>query len=297
MNAAINSSISPEGKENKGLLPDHIMYYDRDCAMCTWYTKAMVRHGILQRQGRQCYQQASADQEYLPHDAVPLDLDRARNEIALFDTKSGQVHYGLRSFLVLFSKQLPALAPLFGTPWTERLIRPLYRLVSYNRKVISPPRVFEEEGACTPDFKLGWRLAYLLIGSLITAMILAAYALKLPLAADSAGLARELTICLGQLLFQGLIVRSIRRERLWHYLGNIVTISMVGALGLLPVLLIDALFELPVAVIVGHFVVVLFLMLKEHVRRVKYLQLPWWLTITWLGYRFVLLVFALYLYL
>jgi len=271
-------------------MAQQIMYYDRDCLMCTWYTRTMVKHGILDKQGRQCYQEAVTLAETDAGQGPDIDLNRARNEIALLDTEKGTVHYGLHSFFVLFGKQLPILRPLFDSKWFITLARPLYRLISYNRKVISPPLRFEEAGSCTPDFKIGWRLAYIFIATLMTGLILTGYANLLAPLIGQAEIGREFLICGGQVIVQALILRLTANERILHYLGNMVTISMVGALGLTPVLLLSAFIDLPIALICGHFFFVVWLMFKEHIRRVKYLQLPAYLTLTWVLYRLFILI-------
>jgi len=48
---------------------------------------------------------------------------------------------------------------------------------------------------------------------------------------------RELAVCIGQVLWQGAAIYFIFREKFWDYLGNMSTVSLIGGLLLLPVLL------------------------------------------------------------
>jgi len=106
----------------------------------------------------------------------------------------------------------------------------------------------------------------------------------------------EWLIAIGQLVFQGAIVFFLRKDRLLHYFGQLMTISLIGSLLLLPVILLDSLFiSLPSAVYLSYFTIPVAIMLWQHIRRIKILELPSFLTITWIGYRLLLLaIFYLY---
>jgi hypothetical protein len=72
-----------------------------------------------------------------------------------------------------------------------------------------------------------------------------------------------------------------------------MTISFAGALLLLPVLLLHQWFGSSSAYYAGWFLIVAGLMLIEHIRRTKLLQLGWVLTITWVLYRLLILLLIL----
>lgn len=263
------------------------IYYDPECKMCAWYTGAMVNRGILQEKGRKAYQELSEK------DDLWIDRNRARNEIALVDTHSGRVNYGVDSFLHLFASRWPRLQRVFQSQTLKSLAQPLYKFISYNRKVISPPEVFEEEGSCTPDFNISMRVAYILITWVITSVILTMYSHLLFPIVPGSGFGREFLICGGQILFQASILKGIGSKRIIHYLGNMMTISALGAIGFLPLLALSTVFEISPLIALMVFAMTVFVMFLEHLRRVKYLQLPWFITLTWILYRVLVLLFIL----
>jgi hypothetical protein len=100
---------------------------------------------------------------------------------------------------------------------------------------------------------------------------------------------REYLVCGGQLFFQGTIISFIAKDKLWSYLGNMMTISFAGALLLLPGLLIAHWVSIAPLFYVLYFMAVAGLMFLEHIRRTHLLQLGWALSISWACYRLLVL--------
>ena len=73
-----------------------------------------------------------------------------------------------------------------------------------------------------------------------------------------------------------------------------MTISLGGALLLLPGLILSALVNMNPIVYCAWFIVVADLMLLEHVRRSKILAIGGIPTLTWVLYRLIVLLFILY---
>lgn len=263
-------------------LKNHLILFDAECPMCSMYTKAFVRTGLLEQNGRASYQET-------PVEACPMvDRQRAVNEIALIDQTTGEVSYGIRSLFKLFSVALPALRPVFEFGPLVWLMSKVYAFISYNRRVIIPAA--NEQYAYQPTFKLHYRIAYLLFTWALTAYILTGY-VHLMYGLLPVGTAyREYLVCGGQIFFQGLIVSMIAKNQRWAYLGNMMTISFAGALLLLPGLLLAACFNLPPLFYVCYFMTVAGLMFLEHIRRTKLLKLGWTLTISWACYRLLVLL-------
>ena len=76
-------------------------------------------------------------------------------------------------------------------------------------------------------------------------------------------------------------------KKTWDYLGNMMTISLAGSLLLIPAILIHP----SKNIATGYFLTVAALMLLEHIRRTKLLNLGWLPTITWIAYRALILIF------
>lgn len=213
-------------------LQDNLILFDAECPMCQLYTKAFVSTGLLEKNGRIAYQ------EY-PAQACPtLDWQRAVNEIALINQKTGEVSYGIESLLRICSVAMPALKPLFQFKPFIWLMAKLYAFVSYNRRVIIPAPLESGSFQFQPSFKKHYRIAYLIFSWFITAFVLSAYGKQMIEILPKGHIYREYIICGGQIIFQAFNMFFYKREKLWDYLGNLMTVSLAGALLLLPILII-----------------------------------------------------------
>jgi predicted DCC family thiol-disulfide oxidoreductase YuxK len=267
-------------------LAGYTILYDAECPMCNLYSQAFVATGMLDKTGRASYQQ-------MPEAACPLvDRQRAINEIALVNTQTGEVNYGIRSLLKVIGHAFPVFGPLFNFSPFAGLMSKVYAFISYNRKVIIPAKA--DENGLQPTFNLFYRLLYLLFTSLSVGFILTHYAGHLTAFVPIGSPYREYMICSGQVLFQGIIVALYRPAKKWDYLGNMMTISFAGALLLLPMLIIAKFAAIPAIIFILYFLAVAGLMFLEHIRRTKILDLGWLLTITWAAYRLGILLLIFY---
>jgi len=265
-------------------LNNHLILFDAECPMCSLYTKAFVSAGLIESAGRAAYQQ-------LNQSACPMvDRQRAVNEIALVNQTTGEVTYGINSLFKIFATAMPALKPLFAfTPFVW-IMSKLYAFISYNRRVIIPAPINTHTFEFKPTFKLHYRLFYLAFTWIITAYILTAYVHLMKGLLPQGYAFREYLVCAGQIFFQGAVMYHIAKDKLWDYLGNLMTISFAGALLLTIGLLAAHWFALPVIVYVGYFMLVVGCMFLEHIRRSKLLGLGWTLTISWALYRALILL-------
>jgi len=268
---------------NMKTLKNHVILYDAECPMCNLYTRAFTTTGMLDTNGRAPYQD-------MPEFACPLvHRQRSVDEIALINKTTGEVRYGIDSLFAIIGASFPVLKPLFNWQPFHWAMRKLYAFISYNRKIIIPAPKTDTPGI-QPSFKLRYRIAWLLFTAMISGCILTVYAKFLTgwLPIDNPW--REYAICGGQLLFQGAIVTAIAPSKRWDYLGNMMTISLAGALLLLPMLAAAALFRLSPLIPAVYFFLVVALMLLEHRRRTHLMDLGRILTVTWIAYRIAILL-------
>jgi hypothetical protein len=293
-------------------LKNHVILYDAECPMCNLYTHAFTATGMLDEKGRAPYQEVLAAKAQVgapettplwdPTGACPLiDRQRAVNEIALVNTLTGEVQYGIESLFAVIANAFPFFRPLFSCRPFVRVMRRVYAFISYNRKVIIPPprRTTGEartgnhriagEAALAPSFSLRYRVAYLLFTWLVVGGILTAYAPLLKGMVPLGNAYREYLICGGQIFFQGLVLALYAPARRWDYLGNMMTISLGGALLLTPALLAAKFFHLSALLFTLYFLAVAGLMFLEHMRRSRLLGLGWLPTASWTLYRLALL--------
>ncbi len=264
-------------------LQNHVIFYDAECPMCKLYTQAFVNAHMLDAAGRASYQQ-------MPDEVCPMiDRQRAVNEIALINTQTGEVIYGVESLLKVIMHSVPVVKYLFNNKPVLWLLQKAYNFISYNRRVIVPGSNMEGNDL-QPSFRLSYRLLYLLIIWLIVGAILTRYADFLIGVVPAGNAYREYLVCGGQILFQGLVVAFYAPAKKWDYLGNMMTVSLAGALILLPVMWLAKLFAFSAIVCTVVFMAVAGLMFLEHIRRTKLLHLGWALTISWVIYRLLILI-------
>lgn len=264
-------------------LENHMILFDGECPMCRVYTKAFVKTGMLDASGREAYQNRMDN-------VCPLiDKQRAVNEIALVNLNSGEVTYGVASIFKIVGNAYPAFKPLFTFKPFVWLMSKLYAFISYNRRVIIPAGQPGDGFAYQPTFKKHYRIAYLLFTWFCAGYILTAYAHLLSPMVPLGNPYREYLICGGQIIFQGFIISTFARDKRWNYLGNMMTISFAGSLLLLVLLAISKWFYIQPLFFILYFMAVAGLMLLEHIRRTKLMELGWVMTITWVLYRVILL--------
>ncbi|HVS93154.1 MAG TPA: hypothetical protein VHE59_14030 [Mucilaginibacter sp.] len=269
-------------------LKNHIILYDAECPMCKLYTGQLVKRGMLDAGGRAPYQA-------MPEKVCPyVDRQRAVNEIALVNTETGEVEYGVKSLFNVIAHSLPVFAPLFNFRPFIWLMGRAYSFVSYNRRVLAPSAGDQHSGI-NPTFSLKHRLAYLLFTCISVGFVLTHYAHLLTGFVPIGNPYREYLICSGQVVFQGIIVSLYAPDKRWDYLGNMMTISFAGALLLVPAILLCYFIQWALFFPL-YFMLVVGLMFLEHVRRTRLLQLGWLLSVTWVMYRIILLLIILNLF-
>ena len=186
------------------------LIYDDACPMCKAYTAGFKRVGWCNRTAF-----SGVVQRAIP---AGLDLDRARHEIPLVDPETGEVYYGLDAMTRVMAAGVPALRPVLRSHLLHALLTPLYKIITYNRRVIAGTHAPAVGFDCAPDRHRGWRWTY------ITVMVAFTVWLGLP------GLLSAL-VAIG-----GLAGLYIAHDRL-NYLGHYDTVIFLAALAinLLPV--------------------------------------------------------------
>ena len=266
-------------------LTGYTLLLDADCPMCNVYAKAFEQAGMIESTTAVPYQLANEDQ------IAGVAMEKARNEIALINTHTKEICYGVASLVHILSTRFPSIKKVMENNWVKKVVTHLYKFVSFNRKVIVPTATQKVvKRFCIPDFHLGYRMAYLVFVLLMSAYVLFNYLQPIN---ESVGLVttayRELLICGGQFVWQSLMLGQLNLQKRMEYLGNMATVSLIGTFLLVPVLLLQAVLVISPFVSGGYFILVVGLMLSEHLRRCRLLEIGWFPTISWLGYRFVVL--------
>lgn len=264
-------------------LKNHTILFDAECPMCKVYTQAFVSSGMLDGHGRQAYQQVG---RHCP----TVDMQRAVNEIALVNNDNGEVSYGIKSLFKILGHACPVFKPIFSCRPFVLVMEGVYALISYNRRVIIPAQQPVSAGEYQASFRLRYRLIYLFLTAVLAAAILTHYTPMLFPLLPKGNAHREYWICFGQLGVQGVLVSLLNRPKAWDYLGNMMTISLGGALLLLPLLILAHWIPVAPPVALVYFMVVVSLMFLEHIRRTRLLGVSVGLTVSWITYRFIVLL-------
>jgi hypothetical protein len=269
-------------------LKHHTLLYDTDCPVCAAYTKGFIQSGMLDDQGRTPFEAG------IKLYGGILDANRSRNEIALVNTQNHSVLYGIDSLNYVITQRFPFLKGLLHHVVVLFLLKKFYAFISFNRKVIAPS---PDDGSqvCIPDFNLSYRVLYLALSAVLTSIILLRYSALLQGIVPASNLFREYAMCFGQIAFQGslLLLFRLKKEQLFDYLGNMMTVSLIGGLLLLPVLFLSNFVALPSIFSLAWFFAVVVFMFLQHRKRVRSIKAPAWLSYTWLLYRALVLLFIL----
>lgn len=267
--------------KNKNLL------VDQDCPMCVLYGDTFTKTGLISEETVNPYQIIETEK------AKKIDMERGKSEIALFDNVSEETIYGVDALIEIVSHSNNFLNRFLKSAFIYQSLKKLYKFISYNRKVIFPTKVKINVRSCTPAFSFNYRLYYIIISTLIVGLLLSGF---VGFISDKAFINHhwrwEFAIGFGQIIWQTPVILFLNKTKLMDYLGNMCTVSLIGSLALLPILIINMINELSLYVNIVSFGFIIALMLYEHIRRCKILELPLLVTASWLIFRiFVLTIF------
>ncbi len=265
-------------------LQNYKLLIDADCPMCRLYGNAFEAQGLIEKGTCSPYQTIDLSIANL------VDMNRAKNEIAFVNTQNNEVVYGLDAFKVILTNAYPILKPFSNLKALDWIGRKLYRFVSTNRKVIVPAKVSGND--CTPTLNVKYRLVYILFVALFSTIIIYKYSVSInQMMGWTSSIYRELIMCFGQIIWQSLFLHKILKNKRLDYLGNMMTVSLIGTLLLLPMFF----FNTNPIVHLGYFMMVVGIMLLEHLRRCKILEIGIIPSISWVCYRVMVLGVIFYL--
>lgn len=279
--------MKPFEQASTGQIDDYIMIYDADCPLCNWYTSKFVKHGMLSEKGRERYQFAGP---FVKHS---IDMDKARNHIALHNKTTGRTTYGYESLITLLGTKWKWLQKTGKIILIKGVFSLLYDFISYNRKIIAPsaPTGFLQ---CIPDKNLASRFLLILLCLLGVEYTAGSYFHEyFPSFTRLNALPfRETGLFLAQLVFQSvLLIFSGNKRYIYDYSGHLSVVSLAGGILLA---LGSLLFQfLPSGINIEFLSItllgaVLMWMFLEHYRRIRISGFPAWLSWTWIIFRIIL---------
>jgi predicted DCC family thiol-disulfide oxidoreductase YuxK len=254
---------------------------DESCPMCTLYGNVLRKKGTVSD---------ITFQKSCENPISQVDYAKAQNQIAFIDHHE-RVYYGADALLEVFKDQFPFLTRCFKTGILYGIAKQVYAFISYNRKVISPSKN-NNLTPCEPAYSFEYRIVFILLAALFTSLVLNLYCASIwELVGFKSGFGFELMVCFGQIIWQSLIFFKWEMKKKMEYMGNMITVSLIGSLLLIPMLIVHKIVWVDPWIMLAYFGGVVMMMLIFHMRRCAKLRLGLMPTLSWVIYRiFVLLV-------
>jgi predicted DCC family thiol-disulfide oxidoreductase YuxK len=213
---------------------EKFLTYDGDCPMCIATVGGLIQFGLVR-----------ADQTRSNHDLAPEIEEQARaagirNQLVVFDPQSGATRVGSDGLLWIIGDTpgYRAITTLLGLPVLRQLLRFGYEAISYNRRIISPPK-HRIVCDCEPEVTAYRRLTLIVPLVLMCLAIVALFgaacfaALNLGNTLTGAGLAMlTVGVAGGILAVSGLVL--LRGEQRLDYVAQLAVTLFAGSLLLLP---------------------------------------------------------------
>jgi hypothetical protein len=138
------------------------------------------------------------------------------------------------------------------------------------------------------------KLLLIPVFALLISLVLGAFAKSIQPYLSVAYTSRfEIFVVIGQVIFQLIFILKIGFDKQVSYIFNLMTVSLLGAFLLLPLLAWHCFYETDSRILLIYFFSVVLLMFLDHRRRVKKLNLSLHLSYTWVLYRCLVLFLIL----
>lgn len=260
----------------------HLLLYDQDCPLCKWYTQWFVTMGWIDSSVRSPYQEMKI--QTMPG----IDMQLARNKIALYNIQEGKTLYGIDAMAEILKRPFPWIGALMSWSWFYFIMKMLYSFISFNRKIIVP--VSCSASGCNPARNWFWRSAFVVFAGLQVSLLVGWYFTHhLNPFYIGPALWGDAAYFTGQLLFQFLACKWLREANYYDYIGHLAMVSLSGAWMLFVFgICLNMLQTLGVSIIMLQpflYGVIFTWMFFEHRRRLQLSGLDERLTWFWLLYR------------
>ena len=136
-------------------MKNKVLVYDDNCPLCTWYSGLFVKYGFLNADGRKPF--STLDDNLLSN----IDFDKSRNEIPLLDTSTNKVLYGIDALLEILDQKIPFIKATGNFAPLKWVLKKVYKLISYNRKVIIAKKCGQGRIDCSPDNNYLYRFIFM----------------------------------------------------------------------------------------------------------------------------------------
>lgn len=243
-----------------------ILIYDDNCPLCAWYSGLFVKYGFLRAEERKPF--SSIDDEMIS----AINFEKAKEEIPLIDVDTKEVVYGIDALVTILSTKFPFLKKVCAPAPVDWLLRRLYRLISYNRKVIVATRCSAGAIDCAPSYNYFYRLLFLCIFLVFNSLMLypvhQQLLLNIPGYHKSFGEVQAAHFSL--VTVNCLLACSLPVKKAFEYIGQVNMLAVVTIGFLLLFIPVVNYLSVPGVVIQGYFLLLTIFIIKEYLRRMAY---------------------------
>src|SRR5436853_6007117 len=136
---------------------NQVLLYDDYCPLCSWYSGMFVKYRLLEPANRIAFSKAGIDV------LTAIDIEKAKDEIPLFNKQERTTLYGIDSLLEILSWKMPLIKRIGNIRSIKWLLKKLYKFISYNRKVIVAKKCSQGVFDCSPFFSFQYRILFLFV--------------------------------------------------------------------------------------------------------------------------------------
>ena len=246
-------------------MKNRILVYDDNCPLCTWYSGLFVKYGFLDAEGRKPF--STLDDKLLSL----IDFNKSRNEIPLLDISSDKVLYGIDALLEILDQKIPCIKTTGNLAPVKWLLKKLYKLISYNRKVIVARKCGHGNIDCSPDTNYLYRFIFLAICLFFNTIMLypIQHTIFSKLSYYHLSFFELQAAHFAFVIINCTLSFSFSRERGYEYLGQVNMLALSAILLLTPLLLIGYFIPFESLITVWLIVSAAFIF-KEYIRRMEY---------------------------
>ncbi|MFT3908912.1 MAG: DCC1-like thiol-disulfide oxidoreductase family protein [Ferruginibacter sp.] len=243
-----------------------IIIYDDSCPLCAVYTKGFVSAGMIKKENRKNF--TSIDPALLSM----LDTKRCQNEIPVIDNDTNQVFYGIDAITEILQTKIPFVKKIVQLPFVKWPLTKLYKLVSYNRRVIVAGKAAPGNFDCTPDFNYRYRLVFMSIFLVFNTAIL--FPIHHYILENSFSSISVKQLMLAHFLLVALnmtIACFLNRKTAFEYLGQVNMLALTTILVTLPLMFLNKFHLIQHAAINNFYLFMLsFFVFREYKRRMHF---------------------------
>jgi len=243
-----------------------VIIYDDNCPLCSAYTSAFVKTGLISKEGRRNF---SGIDETLVNQ---IDLRRSVNEIPLIDTATHQVWYGIDALLEILQQKMPVVKTIGNNRCVKWGLQKLYKFISYNRRVIVASSNEKNGFDCSPDFNVRYRLVFLFVFLIFNTLMLfplQEYVLhKSIFNSTILGLQMSHTIFVCINISIGLL---LGKKNGLEYLGQINMTALTAIMLCIPLIFLNRYIGLKASFNTYYLGMVTIVVLHEYLRRMRYI--------------------------